>query len=123
MKEKAMSRTVEDVQGPPRTLQAIGYAALAAVLASTLFTDPRPGLTGDGLLVALAFAAMLAGFVIAMPTLLARSLPGTALIGAATLVFAAVQPDGAGFGGVYFVVVIGGMALGLRGRVARERRQ
>ena len=36
---------------------------------------------------------------------------GLALVGVATLLFAAVQPDGAGYAGVYFVMVIGGMRL------------
>jgi signal transduction histidine kinase len=112
MQEATVSPTVEAVHGPPKILQVIGFAALAAILASTLFTDPRPGLSGDGLLVTLATVAMLAGFALAMPPLLNRIVPGLGLIAAATLTFAAVQPDGAGFAGVYFVVVIGGMALG-----------
>lgn len=113
-----MSPTVSTVRdGPPIALKVIGFVAAAAVLGSTLVTDPKPGLSGDGLLVALAFALMLAGLVLAFPSVLKRPSthpPGVALIGVATLIFAAVQPDSAGYAGVYFVVVIGGMALGPR---------
>ena len=36
---------------------------------------------------------------------------GLALVGVATLLFAAVQPDSAGYAGVYFVMAIGGIRL------------
>lgn len=103
--------------GPPIALRAIGFIAAAAVLGSTLFVDPKPGFTGDGLLVAFAFLLMLAGLILAFPTILKRPAtrpPGLVMIGVATLIFASVQPDSAGYAGVYFVVVIGGMALGPR---------
>ena len=37
---------------------------------------------------------------------------GLALVGIAALLFAAVQPDSAGYAGVYFVMAIGGIRLG-----------
>ena len=36
---------------------------------------------------------------------------GLSLVGVATLIFAAVQPDSAGYAGVYFVMAIGGIRL------------
>ncbi len=38
-------------EGPPRALRALGFVAMATVLVSTLFTDPKPSLHGDGPLV------------------------------------------------------------------------
>lgn len=100
--------------GPPKALRAIGFIAAAAVLISTLVTDPKPGFSEDGLLVALAFVLMAGGLALAFPSVLKRPatrVPGLVMIAVATLIFAAVQPDSAGYAGVYFVVVIGGMAL------------
>ena len=37
---------------------------------------------------------------------------GLALVGAAAILFAAIQPDSAGYAGVYFVMAIGGIRLG-----------
>jgi signal transduction histidine kinase len=100
--------------GPPWALRAIGFVAMATVLVSTLFTDPKPGLHGDGPLVILAIAALSSGLLLAAKRAQwfdgARFI-GLVLIGTATLIFAAVQPDSAGYAGVYFVMVIGGMRL------------
>jgi hypothetical protein len=41
-------------EGPPRALRALGFVAMGTVLISTLFTDPKPGLHGDGPLVIVA---------------------------------------------------------------------
>jgi signal transduction histidine kinase len=101
-------------EGPPRALRALGFVAMATVLISTLFTDPKPGLHGDGPLVILAIAALSSGLVLAARR--AEWYPGArflglSLVGIATLVFAAVQPDSAGYAGVYFVMAIGGIRL------------
>ena len=37
---------------------------------------------------------------------------GLALVGAASILFAAIQPDSAGYAGVYFVMALGGIRLG-----------
>lgn len=100
--------------GPPVALRALGIVAFATVLGSTLFTEPRPAFTGDGLIVLLAIVL----FAVGLPPALPRYEPfsgarfaGLAAVGVATLLFAIFQPDGAGYAGVYFVVVIGGMGL------------
>jgi signal transduction histidine kinase len=102
-------------EGPPRALRALGFVAMGTVLLSTLFTDPEPSLHGDGPLVILAIAALSGGLVLSARRTewfsFSRSI-GLALVGCATLVFAAVQPDSAGYAGVYFVMAIGGIRLG-----------
>src|SRR3954453_2195781 len=105
-------------EGPPRALRALGLFAMATVVISTLFTDPKPSLHGDGPLVAVAVVLLVAGLVLA-----ARReewfdysrFIGLSLVGAGTLIFASVQPDSAGYAGVYFVVAIGGIRLGRDG--------
>src|SRR3954454_16408589 len=87
---------------------------MGTVLISTLFTDPKPGLHGDGPLVIVAIVALASGLVLAARR--AEWYPGArflglALVGVATLIFAAVQPDSAGYAGVYFVMAIGGIRL------------
>jgi signal transduction histidine kinase len=107
--------TPPSAEGPPRALRALGLAAMAGVVGSTLFTDPKPGLDGDGPLVVLGIAAFLTGVTLSVRRHEWR--PGTrfaglALLGFASCLLAAVQPDGAGYAGVYFVMALGGIRLG-----------
>src|SRR3954447_16055747 len=48
-------------EGPPRALRVLGLIAMATVLFSTLVTDPKPSLHGDGLLVIAGFLALASG--------------------------------------------------------------
>ena len=100
--------------GPPVALRVIGFVGLAAIFLSALTTAPRPGVSGDGLVVSVGIVLMGAG--------VARSLPRgrlpdgarlIALVVAAigTCMLTAVQPDSAAFAGIYYVVVIAGMRL------------
>ena len=50
--------------GPPRALRALGFIAMATVVASTLFTDPRPGVDGDGPLVIVGIVLLTGGLVL-----------------------------------------------------------
>ena len=100
--------------GPPRALRALGFIAMATVVASTLFTDPRPGFDGDGPLVILGIVLLVGGLVLSarrMEWFPGARFAGLAAVGIASLLFAAVQPDGAGYAGVYFVMAIGGIRL------------
>ena len=103
------------MDGPPKALRAIGFIAMATVLFSTFVTDPKPGWSDDGMLVILGIAGMTTGLVLGMrrqewwPG--ARFI-GLSLVGASSLLFAAVQSDSAGYAGVYFVMAIGGIRLG-----------
>src|SRR3954468_10546972 len=87
---------------------------MATVVASTLFTDPKPSLHGDGPLVMVAVLLLVSGLLLAARREewfeYARFI-GLSLVGAGTLIFASVQPDSAGYAGVYFVVAIGGIRL------------
>jgi signal transduction histidine kinase len=104
----------DDPAGPPRALRAIGFAALAAIVLSVLTVSPRPGLEGDGPLVALGLVLQVAGFFASLPQ---REMPpgrrvaGLLVLATGTCLLTAVQPHSAGFAGIYFVVVIAGMRL------------
>src|SRR3954447_26999474 len=50
-------------EGPPRALRVLGFIAMATVLSSMLFTDPKPALHGDGLLVIVGFVAIATGLL------------------------------------------------------------
>jgi signal transduction histidine kinase len=107
-------RPSPSLEGPPKALRALGLVAMATVLASTFFTDPKPGLDGDGPLVIAGQLVLVAGLGLGMRRTQwfegARFI-GLSLVGISTLLFAAVQPDSAGYAGVYFVMAIGGIRL------------
>jgi signal transduction histidine kinase len=100
--------------GPPRALRAFGLFSMAVILVSTFGVDPSPGTSGDGLLVLIAIVLFVAGLAASAP--LQPLPPGVRLTGllavaVASCIFAAVQPDSAGFAGVYYVVVIAGIRM------------
>jgi signal transduction histidine kinase len=102
------------VEGPPKALRALGFLSAGAVLISPLFTDPKPGLDGDGPIVTLALVLMAGGLALALRRhewFPAARFIGLCAIGVATLLFGAFQPDSAGYAGVYFVVVLAGLRL------------
>ncbi|HEY6891130.1 MAG TPA: histidine kinase [Solirubrobacter sp.] len=107
-------------EGPPRALRVIGLIAMATVLSSMLFTDPKPSLHGDGLLVVIAFTTIASGLFLAARREerfeYARFI-GLSLVGIGAIISAVVQPDSAGYAGVYFVVAIGGIRLGRDGAI------
>src|SRR4051794_33345356 len=100
--------------GPPVALRVVGFVSLAVIVISVLAVEPTPGVEGDGPLVALGLVLLVAGIAGSLPQ---RELPNgrrfAALIVAAagTCLLTAVQPDSAGFAGIYYVVVIAGMRL------------
>ena len=102
------------MDGPPQMLRIVGWIAMATVLFSTFFTDPKPGWSGDGVLVIVGIAGMATGLLLAVrrrewwP---GARFSGLCLVGISSLIFAAVQPDSAGYAGVYFVMAIGGIRL------------
>ena len=103
------------IDGPPRALRALGADRDGDGAASTFFTDPKPSLHGDGPLVILGIVLLVGGLALAYRRyewFAGARLIGLSLVGIATLIFAAVQPDSAGYAGVYFVMAIGGIRLG-----------
>jgi signal transduction histidine kinase len=98
--------------GPPRGLRVVGFAGLGAIFVSILTVDPKPGLHGDGPLVALGFVLLAIGIAGSlgrrqMPP--GRRLAALVLTAAATCLLTAVQPESAAYAGIYYVVVIAGM--------------
>src|SRR3954451_23918346 len=59
-------------EGPPRALRVVGFASLAVIFVSILTVDPKPGLHGDGPLVALGFVLLAVGIAGSLPR---RELP------------------------------------------------
>jgi signal transduction histidine kinase len=102
------------VPAPVRALRAFGFLVLTAVIGAIAATDPQPGVEGDGPLVALALAAMLAGMLIALRR---RELPagqviaGMAALAASSWTLSVVQPNGPAVAGTYVVVIIGALRL------------
>jgi signal transduction histidine kinase len=100
--------------GPPRALRVFGFVALALIVFSTLTTDPRPGLDGDGPWVALGIVLFAAGIAASLPL---NPLPpgarltGLVMAGAGSCVLTYFQPDSAGYAGIYYVVVVAGMRM------------
>src|SRR4051812_40735962 len=107
--------TPPSADGPPKALRALGIVSMAAVVSSTFATGPTPGLHGDGPLVIMGIVGMSVGLLLSVRRhewFAGARFIGLALVGAASVLFAAVQPDSAGYAGVYFVMAIGGIRLG-----------
>jgi signal transduction histidine kinase len=99
---------------PPVALRLFGAASVVAVLLSVVFSEPRPALSGEGLAITAALIAFVAGLWASLPwgsTGEPARIAGIALVGAASVALTALQPDGAGYAGVYFVVVISAARL------------
>ncbi|RKQ91054.1 signal transduction histidine kinase [Solirubrobacter pauli] len=100
--------------GPPVAMRVIAVASVGAIFLSALFTDPRPSFSQDGLLVVLAMLLMAVGLTLGLRRYEwwpGARFTGLCAIGVAVLIFAAVQPDSAGYVGVYFIVVLAGLRL------------
>jgi signal transduction histidine kinase len=95
-------------------LRLVGWVSLAVIFVSVLTVEPMPGLEGDGPLVALGAVLLGVGIARSLPL---RPRPNghrfVALLvaTAGACVLAAVQPQSAGFAGIYFVVVVAGIRL------------
>ena len=103
------------IRGEP-PLSLFGTVAMTVIVLVALFTDPRPGLHGDGPLVALAVVALVAGILLSVPRAdipARRRVTGLALVAAGTWALTALQPVGAVFGALFYVVVISAMRLEL----------
>ena len=104
-----------NLRGAP-AIRSFGVAAFLTIIFSVIATEPGLGLSGDGLLVTLSLIAMVGGVAMVLPWREmsdARRIAGLVLIGAASVVLAAVQPDSGGYAGVYIVVVIAAARLPL----------
>src|SRR4051794_40381279 len=96
-------------------LRLWGIFALCVIIVSVFSAEPHPSVqSADGRWVLLGVAIMVAGIALSIPR---GSLPpgrrfaGLCLVGAASILLEVVQPKGAGFAGVYYVMAIGGLRL------------
>jgi signal transduction histidine kinase len=103
--------------GLPRALRAFAGATLVALVASILFGDPSPGLTGDHLGVTLSLIAFASGIWIARPWTEmsdARRIAGLLILAAGCVALTGLQPDSGGYAGIYVVVVVAAARLPLK---------
>ncbi len=118
-------RTLCDVRlrsgGRPAPLHVFGVAAMATIVVVSLLTEPQPGLTGDGPLVALAVGALVGGIALTIPRRrlsLASRLGGLAVVAVAACALIALQPRGIAYGALYYVVIVAALRLEFRQAVA-----
>jgi len=107
-------RTLCSVRSRPAPLHVFGVAAMSAIVVVSLITEPQPGLTGDGPLVALAVAVLVAGIALSIrrrPLALASRLGGLLCVAAAAIALIALQPSGIAYGALYYVVVVSALRL------------
>ena len=108
--------TVEAMTLPREPLSIFGTLAMTLIVVVALVTEPRPGLTGDGLWVTIGVAMMLVGIFVSLPDReipRARRVAGLVLVTAAALLLIRVQPDGIAFGALYYVVIMSALRLEL----------
>ena len=101
---------------PREPLSIFGTLAMTLIVLVSLLTEPRPGLSGDGLWVALGVAAMLAGIFMSLPRAeipQRRRIAGLVLVAAAACLLIRVQPEGVAFGALYYVVIMSALWLDL----------
>jgi signal transduction histidine kinase len=119
MTTAAGSRTVSVVkllQHRPAPLDVFGTLAMTAIVLSTVLSEPRPGLDGDGPWVALAVAGLLYGIAFSLPPRPvhpAHRIVALLVLTASAVVLTALQPDSLAFGAVYYIVIVAALRLDL----------
>ncbi len=111
---RALTVWVVTQPSPPVALRVFAVVSIVAVLLSVIFSEPQPALTGDGLAVTVALLAFIGGLWVSRPwgtTTDRTRMAGIAMLGAGSVALTALQPDGAGYAGVYFVVVVAAARL------------
>ena len=113
---------------PPVALRAFGLSSRSSWCSSrSSFSEPRPALAGEGLADHGRRCVAFVGGLVAEPAVgrrspTARGSPASRLVGAASVALTALQPDGGGYAGVYFVVVVAAARLPRRPGAGRQRR-
>ena len=100
----------------PHPLELFGVFAMTAIVASALFAEPRPGLSGDGPWVALAIAGLLFGIGNSLPDRRVSQpmrLAALVVLTASMVALTAFQPAGLAFGVVYYIAIVAAVALPL----------
>ncbi len=111
---RALTVWVVTQPSPPAALRVFAVVSVVAVLLSVVFSEPQPALSGDGLAVTVALLAFIGGLWVSRPwgtTTDRTRMAGIAMLGAGSVALTALQPDGAGYAGVYFVVVVAAARL------------
>ena len=96
-------------------MRVVGSVFLVLIVAGVLKTSPQPALHGEGLLVTIGFAAIVAGVVLSNPTSREisrrRRIAALLLVAAGGMVLEVAQPNGAWGAAPYFVAIIAAMRL------------
>jgi signal transduction histidine kinase len=101
---------------PRQPLSIFGLLAMTLIVVVSIFTEPRPGLSGDGPWVALGVAGLLVGIFLSVPrgpVPDSQRIVGLVLVTAAACLLIGVQPEGVAFGAIYYVVIVAAMGLDL----------
>jgi signal transduction histidine kinase len=101
---------------PPAPLNVFGTIAMTAIVVISIFSEPQPGVSGDGPWVALSIAALVAGIAVSLPRFRvarARRVAGLVLVVVAMCALVALQPEGIAFGALYYVVIVAALELSL----------
>jgi len=102
-------------------LRIIGLFFVGVVVVDTVTSHPRPALSGSGLAVSLALAAILGGVVVSNPrTVMSvqRRVGGLALVAAGGVALEIVLPKGVWEVTIYFIAVVAAIRLPRRAGVA-----
>jgi signal transduction histidine kinase len=100
----------------PAPLNVFGTLAMTAIVLSTILTEPRPGLSGDGPWVALAVAGLLYGIAFSLPPRHVHPthrIVALLVLTASAVVLSALQPNSLAFGAVYYIVIVAALRLDL----------
>jgi signal transduction histidine kinase len=122
MTDLSRAPTVVGVRTPPHIelrsrfhpLSVFGFIALSFIVLASITTDPHPGLTGDGPLVALGLVVLVVGIAMTLPPrrvsdrtrIVWLLITATAMVGLTIL-----QPQSAHVGIAYYVVIVASIRL------------
>jgi signal transduction histidine kinase len=122
MTDPPRAPTVPCVRTPPHVelrerfhpLSVFGFVALSFIVLASITTEPHPGLSGDGPLVALGLVVLVVGIAMTLPP---RQVPDRVrivwlLVTAAAMVgLTILQPQSAHVGIAYYIVIVAAIRL------------
>src|SRR5919107_1133562 len=95
-------------------LSVFGFVALSFIVLASITTEPHPGLSGDGPLVALGLVVLVIGIAMTLPprqTSDAARIAWLLVTAAAMLGLTVLQPKSAHVGIAYYIVIVAAVRL------------
>jgi signal transduction histidine kinase len=122
MTNAARRPTVPGVSTPPHIelrdrfhpLSVFGFLALSFIVLASITTEPHPGLSGDGPLVALGLVVLVIGIAMTLPPRQVRDrtrIVWLLITGAAMVGLTILQPESAHVGIAYYVIIVAAIRL------------